>query len=193
MNHTPQRLLWKIWYLKFRNYVAQPYFLFKVSSICSVSIFVDFANEKKKKKGKSKVQNRWLHPSLLPSEYIWIIMKAFIFYAFILYPSPSWKSYIRLVRVMKNAAWIMKAEQYPILPYIHKVNRGIIFSLLIFKWRNWFVLDTAWLSTDWQKCFIYQYLYKNSKLKKQLRNVKKFNNSFDHLIAVFPLTGGPGA
>ena len=67
----------------------------------------------------------------------------------------SWKSYIRLVRVMKNAAWIMKAEQCPILPYIHKVNRGIIFSLLIFKWRNWFVLDTAWLSTDWQKCFIY--------------------------------------
>lgn len=68
----------------------------------------------------------------------------------------SWKSYIRLVRVMKNAAWIMKVEQCPILPYIHKVNRGIIFSLLIFKWRNWFVLDTAWLSTDWQKCFIYQ-------------------------------------
>ena len=111
---------------------------------------------KTKKKEKSKVQNRWLHPCLLPSENIWIIMKAFIFSAFILYPSPSWKSYIRLVRVMKNAAWIMKAEQCPILPYIHKVNRGIIFSLLIFKWRNWFVLDTAWLSTDWQKCFIYQ-------------------------------------
>ena len=136
--------------------------------------FCWFCQWEKEKKGKSKVQNRWLHPSLLPSENIWIIMKAFIFSAFILYLSPSWKSYILLVRVIKNAAWIMKAEHCPILPYIHKVNRGIIFSLLIFKWRNWFVLDTAWLSTDWQKCFIYQYLYKNSKLKKQLRNVKKF-------------------
>ena len=156
-------------------------------------LILPMRKRKKKWKIEGFGQNRWLHPSLLSSENIWIIMKAFIFSAFILYPSPSWKSYIRLVRVMKNAAWIMQAEQYPILPYIHKVNRGIIFSLLIFKWSNWFVLDTAWLSTDWQKCFIYQYLYKNLKLKKQLRNVKKFNDSFDHLIAVFPLIGGPCA
>lgn len=92
---------------------------------------------------------------------------------------------------MKNAAWIMKAEQCPILPYIHKVNRGIIFSLLILICFGYCL--TINRLTKIQKCFIYQYLYKNLKLKKQLRNVKKFNDSFDHLIAVFPLIGGPCA
>ena len=133
-------------------------------------LILPMRKRKKKWKIEGFGQNRWLHPSLLSSENIWIIMKAFIFSAFILYPSPSWKSYIRLVRVMKNAAWIMKAEQCPILPYIHKVNRGIIFSLLILICFGYCL--TINRLTKIQKCFIYQYLYK-FEAKKTTQKSKK--------------------